>query len=155
MPRDDSPEHALREASWRRVRADFDRLASKPPVSLVGVVSEGDADTSAFTAELAARAREDGVHWQGTPLRPVAGRTDEYEPVPVSHRLFAFGDFGTWKSFLVAAMRAGVLATALPDRLIPAGVLERMSDLRSAPSLARPISWNSTRIRVSLATVKL
>ena len=127
MPRDDSPENALRAASWRRVREDFDQLTSNPLVSLVAVVSEGDADPSAFIRELA--AREDRAHWQGTPIRPVEGETGECEPVPVAHRLFAFGDPKTWESFRVAAMRAGVLATAVAEPLLPAGVRDRISDL--------------------------
>lgn len=127
MPRDDSPENALRAASWQRVREDFDQLRSNPPVLLVAVVSEADADPSAFISELA--AREDRAHWQGTPIRPVEGEPGEFEPVPVSHRLFAFGDPKTWESFRVAAMRAGVLATAAAERMLPAGVRDRVSDL--------------------------
>lgn len=127
MPRDNSRDNALRAASWKRVRENFDQLTSNPLVSLVAVVSEGDADPSAFIRELA--ARENRAHWQGTPIRPVEREPGECEPVPVSHRLFAFGDPKTWESFRVVAMRAGVLATAVPERLLPAGGRDRNSDL--------------------------
>ena len=127
MPRDDTPEQALRAASWQRVRDDFERLASKPHVSLVALVTEGDADPSAFLRELA--ARENRAHWQGTVIRPVDGQPGEYEPVPDSHRLFGFGEPETWEAFRVAAMRAGVLAKAVPEHLLPASVRDRMGDL--------------------------
>lgn len=127
MPRDDNPEQALRAASWQRVRDDFQRLASKPLVSLVALVTEGDADPSAFLRELA--ARENRAHWKGTLIRPVDGQPNEYEPVPASHRLLGFGEPETWEAFRVAAMRAGVLAKAAPEHLLPASVRGRMGDL--------------------------
>ncbi|MGD8453217.1 MAG: hypothetical protein PVJ57_15470 [Phycisphaerae bacterium] len=126
MPRDDTPEQALRAASWQRVRDDFERLASKPFVSLVALVTDGDADPSAFLRELA--ARENRVHWQGTVIRPVDGQPDEYEPVPDSHRLFGFGEPEAWGAFRAAAMRAGVLAKAVPEHLLSASVRNRIDD---------------------------
>lgn len=127
MPREDTTEDSLLAVSWQSVWQGFERLASMPMISLVAVVIDGDGDPSAFIHELA--ARENRAHWQANPIRAVDGRPDEYQAAVASHQLFAFGEPETWEAFRVAAMRAGVLAKAVSERLLPASVRDRRSDL--------------------------